>query len=687
MTEIIGVPFGYIMWLGYALFHNYAFSVLFFTIVIKILMFPLNVWTQKNSIKMVRIKPQINEIEIKHFGDIEKILSEQKMLYKKEKYNPWISLLPLLIQIPIILGLIAVIYFPMQHLLHIPEPVINAIEVRAEQLAPAGTQLQAVAMIKDPQYALSFDSITVPGHDVQSALSSIRNLDLAFGDMDLSATPTASPTDPLVWIPIAALLTTLLLSFIQNSLNVLQRESGWFGRWGQAIILCLLSLYLAFSVPAAVGIYWVFGNLLAAVLAIILNAVYNPKKYIDYTALERTKKILTELKMERKKAKPNAEQKLRAKADYARFLDEHIYKRLVFYSEKSGFYKYFKGYIEYILANSDLDIHYITSDPNDAVFQMNEPRLIPYYIDDNRLIILFMKLEADLVAMTMSDIEQFYLKRSRLKKDVEYVYMYHGMTNSLMVARKNCLAHYDTIFCVGPHQLEELVEEESLYNFKPRNLIKVGYPYIDELIAAYAAKDHSPHERSRLLIAPSWQEDNIMDSCIDLIINTVKDMPIDIIVRPHPEYVKRYGGKLSEFCAKYNDCKNIRLESDFSSNSTVFESDILITDWSTIAYDFSYSTKKPCIFINTPMKIMNPEYTKYTCDNLDIKLRGDVGICVEINNINKLSDIITDMLSKTDVYMEKITSIVNKYVYNLGQSAAVGGNYIIEKMNAEKKND
>jgi YidC/Oxa1 family membrane protein insertase len=176
-----------------------------------------------------------------------------------------------------------------------------------------------------------------------------------------------------------------------------------------------------------------------------------------------------------------------------------------------------------------------------------------------------------------------------------------------------------------------------------------------------------------------------MDSCIDSLIDAIKDKPFDIIVRPHPEYVKRYGGKLSEFSAKYGDHKNIRLESDFSSSNSIFESDILITDWSTIAYDFAYSTKKPCVFINTPMKVMNPEYTKYTCDNLDIKLRIEVGVSVEIEQLGQLSEIIAELLLKTDDYRERITAIVEKYVYNHCKSAAVGGDYIIENIKSREK--
>ena len=57
--------------------------------------------------------------------------------------------------------------------------------------------------------------------------------------------------------------------------------------------------------------------------------------------------------------------------------------KLVFYSEGSGYYKYFKNLIEAILEKSDITIHYVTSDPNDAIFKKNEKQIIPYYVDEN----------------------------------------------------------------------------------------------------------------------------------------------------------------------------------------------------------------------------------------------------------------------------------------------------------------
>lgn len=101
------------------------------------------------------------------------------------------------------------------------------------------------------------------------------------------------------------------------------------------------------------------------------------QKYIDYEALEESKKALAESKVLEKKLKPTKEQKAQSKADYKRFLDESNRKQLVYYSEKSGFYKYFEDQIAYILEHSDITIHYLTSDPRDKIFERGDPRLCP----------------------------------------------------------------------------------------------------------------------------------------------------------------------------------------------------------------------------------------------------------------------------------------------------------------------
>ena len=106
-----------------------------------------------------------------------------------------------------------------------------------------------------------------------------------------------------------------------------------------------------------------FSNLFSTALIYILNAVYNPKKYIDYEALEESKRLLAEQKaVEDAYKKKMAPYKAKEKEDYKRFFaKDNENKQLMFYSESSGFYKYYRGMIEELLENSDIVIHYVTS--------------------------------------------------------------------------------------------------------------------------------------------------------------------------------------------------------------------------------------------------------------------------------------------------------------------------------------
>ena len=685
INKIIGIPLGYIMWLCYILFKNYGIAIVLFTLLTKALMFPLNIWVQKNSIKMVKLKPRLNQIAASCVGSKDMVAEKQMALYKQEKYRPLAGTLPLLIQIPIILGLIAVVYNPLQHLLHIDANVIEALTNKAMELSGvaelgSGAHLKIVEMVKDPAYINAFSSINIPG--TAEAIEKIKALNLGFLGFNLSGTPIITVWNRLLLIPLLSGGSAFLLSAVQNKVNVLQREAGWFGRWGMAIFLTLFSLYFAFIVPAGVGLYWILSNIISLLLMLSVNLIYPPKKYIDYEALEKSKEALEKSKELEKKLKPTADQKAKAKADYKRFLDENNVKKLVFYSEKSGFYKYFKGVIEHITNNSDIVIHYVTSDPNDQVFDMDNPQVVPYYIDDNRLIVLFMKIEADMFVMTMSDIQQFHLKRSLVKKNMEYVYMFHYPLSTTMVLRKGALDYYNTIFCVGEFQFDEIRQTEKHYGLPEKNLVLCGYAMLEELQARYDAMEKTVRENKKILIAPSWQEDNILDSCIHEILGELLGKGYEVVVRPHPEYVKRYAANMNSIVERYRGYEgdDLCFELDFSDSSSIFNSDLVISDWSGTAYEAAFVTKKPVIFINTPPKINNPEYDAIEVQPLEMVLRDEIGIQIDPDKMEELCPAIGELLASGGKYAARIEEIRDKYIANFGKSAQIGGQYIIDKL-------
>lgn len=687
--RILSEALGYVMYFCYYLVHNYGLAIILFTLISKIVLLPVSVWVQKNSIKMVKMQPEINRIKAKHFGDADRIADEQSKIFKREKYNPLASLIPLAIQIILLMGLVEVIYHPLDYLLHISQEIITAFNGLAVSLAGANPesssiQLTVVEMIKSGKYAEQFAALqsVVTGADavdIAMILEQVKSISLDFCGINLSWVPSEVGGIDIV-VPIAAGFSAWLLCVAQNAANVIQAEQSKLNKYGMMAFSVGLSLYLGWFVPAGVALYWIASNLFAILQQYLLNWAINPKDYVDYEALEASKQELEELqsiggKKELFRKNPYAK---REKKDFKRFFSV-VNKHLVFYSESSGFYKYYQGIIEYLLEHTNLTIHYVTSDPEDQIFAIaeKESKIRAYYIGEKRLITLMMKMDADVVVMTMPDLENFHIKRSYIRKDIEYIYIPHGMDSLNMTMRTGSMDHYDTVYCVGKHQTEEIRKTEEAYGLPAKKLVEWGYCLLDRMIEEYGRTEKTEHEKKKILIAPSWQKDNIVDSCLEKILDSLADSGYEVTVRPHPQQVRLQQEKMDRLKERYAKNPDIEIQTEFSSNSTVFEADLLITDWSGIAYEYAFTTKKPVLFVDTPMKVMNPEYRRIDTVPINIWMRDVIGDRLNPEKAEEADDKVRSLLEQKSAYHDKIEKFVEEYVYHLGNSAEVGATYIV----------
>lgn len=619
LTEQLAVPLNALMMICYRMVGHYLAAILIFTLLTKVVLFPVSLWTHRNGITMIRLMPELNRLKVKYYGDKDTIAEKTQALYKQRGYHPLASTVPMFIQLALLIGVIG-----------------------AVQALLAGTE---------------------------SVLS----------------VPPAQAGGMTLLMPLAAGGSALLLGLAQNQFNPLQREQARASQWATNGVSIGISLLLGAFVPVGVGVYWIASNLLTIGQQLVLNAVMPARNYVDYEALEQSKQELAGI--DSLSSRVSKEDRQREKADYKRFFSI-ANKHLVFYSESSGFYKYFADVIDYLLQHSNLSIHYITSDPNDAIFQkaQKEPRIRPYYIGEKRLITLMMKMDADMVVMTTPDLDNFYLKKSYVKKDVEYIYTAHGVGSTNLLLRNCALAHFDTIFCIGPYQIEELREEECVYNLPSKTLVPCGYGLLDSVMTAYdSSLSKRLKEKPQVLIAPSWQPDNILDTCIDPLLDSLLCGKYHIILRPHPEYCKRYPQKIAILKSRYKDklgqsSSGFELQTDFSSNETVFESDIVITDWSTICYEFSFATKRPTLFVNTPMKVMNPDYQRLKRIPLDIEIREKIGRSISPDTAGEIERVVEKLLMQADAYAQSIEKLLGECLFNPGQSGMAGGKYIIDRL-------
>ncbi len=624
---------GAVMDFCYSIVKNYGLAIILFTLISKIILLPISIWVHYNGIKMVRMMPKINWLHVNHYGDRDAIAEGQAKLYKEEKYSPLAGLVPIIIQLILLLGLVEVI----------------------KNLIAKG----------NPD-------------------------DLMFLGINLGWVPIEQGGISLI-VPILAALSALVMTVTQNRDQALQAEQSKLNKYSMLIISVGLSLYLGLFVSAGVGLYWIASNLFSVLQMYLLNRAIPPEKHVDYEELEKSRAALAELDAlggGKKKLFARDENSKREKEDYKRFFSVRN-KHVVFYSEKSGFWKYFKDIAEELLKNSNLRIHYVTNDPEDQIFELakTEPRIVPYYIGPQKIIPLMMKMDAEIVVMTTPDLDTYHIKRSYVRKDIEYIYTPHDPMSVHMSFREGAMDHFDTVLCVGPQQIQEIRKTEEVYGLPAKTLVECGYCLLDDMMSDWAKREKKPADGTkRILIAPSWNEDNILDSCVDeLIKNLLKDGR-KITVRPHPEYVKRYGPKLNVLTDRWKDSVGAGLvfETDFSSNESLYEADILITDWSGIAYEYSYTTGKPTLFINTKMKMPNPNWEKIGITPLEISLRDQIGRSLNKDELGKAEEVIAEMESHPEEWKERITKVREQNIFNPGTCGEHAAEYILKSLIARE---
>ena len=673
-------PFGYVMKWCWELLGNYGLAIILFTLCTKIILLPVSVWVHKNSIKMVTIQPDINFIKAKYYGDRDRIAEEETKLYKKIGYSPFASVVPLLLQLLLLSAVVYIVKQPLTSILHISGETVETL-ARSFGLEESD-QLGVIRMI---QSGAETDT------SLSAVVSQIKSFDLSFAGFSLGVEPYKT-WGIYTLVPVIAGASSLLLCWVQNAINVLQAEQSKLNKYGMTVLSVGISLSLGFFVYSGVALYWVASNLFAIVQQLVLNAVINPKKYVDYSKLEESRAALADIERlgdgkKDVKAKENAK---RERADYKRFF-KIVNKHFVIYSERSGFYKYYEALISELKKRAkNMTIHYVTSDPDDAIFRLAEtdPTIKSYYIGQKKLITLMMRMDADIVAMTTPDLDNYYIKRSLVRKDVEYIYVPHDMMSVHMGFRKAALDHFDTIFCTGEHVAREVRKTEEVYSLPEKTLVKFGYPLEEKLEKAYEDMDKTPHAKREILIGPSWQEDNLLDSCVDTLIEQLMCEENHIIVRPHPEYVKRYPEKIKLLTEKYAGVPDEKLtfELDFTTNKSTYSSDLLITDWSAIAYEFCFSTKKPVLFVNTKMKMENPEWEKLGLTPAEIYLRDKVGVALEKSELDRTKTVADELMSSGEKYKEKITALLHEHLYSYGTNGAEGAKYILRRLAEIQKN-
>ncbi len=299
---IFGIPLGWLMNAIYGIVNNYGITLIIFAVLFKLLMVPLGIKQQKAMIANARIQPLMAEIQRKYAKNRQKMAEEMQALYAREHFSPYSSCLPMLVQFPILMGMLDVVYYPIKHMLRIPAEAINkAVGVATEIL---GADVVAKAYSKEICVLQAIKMNPAPFVDAlgEETAGVISSFDFSMFGLFLGEQPTPTPGGKplglylaLLAIPILSGLTSLWMSKLTMS-GTSSEDNQAANAMSKSMLMMmpLMSVWIAFVVPAGVGIYWLISNILSGIQSLVLNKYMNPKEMAAKAKQEAEERVQKE---------------------------------------------------------------------------------------------------------------------------------------------------------------------------------------------------------------------------------------------------------------------------------------------------------------------------------------------------------------------------------------------------------
>ena len=287
---------GWIIKTIYNLVQNYGIAIILFTVVVKLLLLPLNIKSQKAMKKQQKIQPILAELQKKYANDQQKLQQEMMKLYKENNISMTGGCLPMLVQMPILIALYQAIQKPLTYMFNvpykeIPQDIIDKITQLKDAMVAAGHNLGNTASL-DAKQLMNMNQI-----DISSWAGQIGGklhewyINFDFLGLDLSKTPQTAfshlgdiannlGTVLLLLIPVLAIVSSMTqtkISMKQTGQDSAANEQAQSMSKSMNIIMPIMTGYFTLILPAGIGLYWIVSGVLQILQQLALNQYFEKK--------------------------------------------------------------------------------------------------------------------------------------------------------------------------------------------------------------------------------------------------------------------------------------------------------------------------------------------------------------------------------------------------------------------------
>ncbi len=369
-------------------------------------------------------------------------------------------------------------------------------------------------------------------------------------------------------------------------------------------------------------------------------------------------------------------------AAYLRFLSvPPARRRIVIYSEGVGSWPHLGPILKALLQCFDGEMAYVSSSAEDPGIKLDHPHLHRYVIGEAAVrTIFFSGLQADLVLMTMPDLQTFHIKRSAKVRC--YAYLHHSLVSSHMAYRAGAFDHFDAVLCGGPHHEAELRAREAKSGLAAKLLLRHGYGRLDSILAS-ADEDLRSARHPVLLVAPSWGPNGLIEAHSEALLAGLESCTWQVVIRPHPQTFKLASyavERVRMWCSKQPEQRI--LEKGVAGHDSLRRADVMLSDWSGAAFDYALGLERPVLFVDVPRKINNPDYQSIGLEPIEVFGREQIGRVIATRDLANLKPQLDALLEDSADRVEEIRAFRERWVFNVGRSAEAGAEALLQLMQA-----
>lgn len=253
-------------------------------------------------------------------------------------------------------------------------------------------------------------------------------------------------------------------------------------------------------------------------------------------------------------------------------------------------------------------------------------------------------LNATIVFSTTPGLDVYQWKRS---KNVDYyIHIFHT-AGEVTRYRMFGIDYYDALMIAGDHQERDIRELEQLRELPPKEIVKVGIPFMDEMAARLASVGPAPEHPRTVLLAPTWGPSAIFKIHGGKIIDQLLKTGYHIIIRPHPQSFSSEKEMLDKLMAEYPASEQLEWNTDTDNFEVLRRSDILISDFSGVVFDFSLIYDKPVIYTDPNFNLAPYDAWFLSHPLWTLSALPRIGKELSMDNMSNIKELIDSCLEDT----------------------------------------